>query len=88
MPPLYPAKAEHTKWIEKGKNIIILNMRSGIYYKLNETAGKIWLLCNGARTPEDMAAAMSGIYRSDADKLRSGAASAIHIFKKRGIVKL
>ncbi len=87
-PALYPAKSEYAKWIEKGKETVVLNTRSEAYYRLNETAGKICRLCNGTRTPLKIATAISAIYRCDGTRLKTEVSSIIDIFRKRGIIKL
>ena len=48
---------------------ILLNLESGQYYVLNEVGGRVWELCDGTRSVEEVIAMLSQEYDAPTETL-------------------
>ena len=48
-----------------GDTSVLLDPRSGEYYSLDEVGARIWALCDGNRSAEQIALALSAEYNAD-----------------------
>lgn len=54
-------------------DFLLLNMRDGNYYSLNEVGGRIWALCDGKHTVEQIVEALAAEYDATTETLTSDA---------------
>lgn len=85
---LYPAKSEKTRWIERKQGIIVLNPKTGIYHKLNQTAADIWQLCNGINSIEKISGLLTNKYKLTSKQAEKDVYLLIHSLKKSGLIGL
>ena len=68
-----PKRKEQIIAQEGVNDFLLLNMRNGSYYSLNEVAGRIWALCDGKHTVEQIIEALAAEYDTTMEILTSDA---------------
>lgn len=68
-----PKRNEQIIAQEGVNDFLLLNMRNGQYYSLNEVGGQIWSLCDGKHTVEQIVEALSAEYDATTETLTSDA---------------
>jgi pyrroloquinoline quinone biosynthesis protein D len=60
-----PRRSERVLSQHVGDTSVLLDPRSGEYYSLDEVGARIWDLCDGSRSAEQIALALSEEYDAD-----------------------
>jgi hypothetical protein len=60
--PHHPLRAPHIIGRRVEETFVLLNVRSGAYFTLDEVGGRIWELCDGTRSAGDIAAILAADY--------------------------
>lgn len=68
-----PKRREQIISQEGVNDFLLLNMRDGNYYSLNEVGGRIWSLCDGKHTVEQIVESLAAEYDATAEILTSDA---------------
>ena len=50
--------------------VILLDPDTGNYYTLDDIGGRIWELCDGSRSPDEIAQVLSVEYEAPVDQIR------------------
>ena len=53
------------------ETFVLLNVRGGAYYTLDEVGGRIWELCDGTRSATDIATLLAADYDATAASIES-----------------
>ena len=85
---VYPAKSEQVRWIERKEGAIILNQKTGMYHKLNDTATFIWQISNGTKTIEEISRIMAKENTIEEDRAKKDVCHIINYLKSVGLIKL
>jgi len=51
-------------------NLVLLNIPSGLHYSLNDLGARVWTLCDGGRTVEEIIDALLQEYEAPVDRVR------------------
>lgn len=68
-----PKREEQIVAQEGVNDYLLLNMRDGNYYSLNEVGGRIWALCDGKHTVEQIVEALAAEYDATTEILTNDA---------------
>ncbi|MDX9709377.1 MAG: pyrroloquinoline quinone biosynthesis peptide chaperone PqqD [Trichloromonas sp.] len=66
---------------DQGSVILII---SGMMHQLNLVGGRIWSLCDGSRTEEDIVAALAGEFDAEPEELRADVTEFVADLRGRG----
>lgn len=69
--PDRPRRASHVVARRVDETFVLLNVRSGAYYTLDEVGGRIWELCDGTRSAGDIAELLAADYDAPLATLES-----------------
>ncbi len=64
MTPQKPLRRDDVKARKLGNEWMLYDDRSGSVHIINETAAKVWEMCDGTRTVEEIAAALAEQYET------------------------
>ena len=88
MTPLKPLRRDDVKARKLGSEWMLYDDRSGSVHIINETAAKVWELCDGTRTVEEMAAALAEQYRTPPDaNVPQDVAAVIESFAEKDVLQ-
>lgn len=62
-----PKRSESVSWRMVEGEGVLLHLKTGAYYSLNEVGTKIWELCNGKNTSEQIGSSVCSKYKSEQD---------------------
>jgi hypothetical protein len=62
---LKPRKVDDIITSEAEPELVLLNLSTGFYFTINEVGIKIFQLCNGKNTIEDITIHLSNLYKKD-----------------------
>ena len=60
-----PKRSESVSWRMVEGEGVLLHLKTGAYYSLNEVASRIWELCNGKNSTEQIRSTVCAEYRSE-----------------------
>jgi coenzyme PQQ synthesis protein D (PqqD) len=66
-----PAHAESVLAQRSGDSLVLLSPQSGHYYTLDEVGARVWELCDGSRSVDDVVASVHAEYDAPLDVIRS-----------------
>lgn len=66
-----PRQSERVVWRAGDEGVVLLDPEDGQYFALDETGGRVWLLCDGSRSASDIAAVLEQEYDVTAEEARS-----------------
>jgi len=81
-----PRHADGFTGRDLGDEYVILDRAGDRFYQLNGTAREIYLLCDGSRTADDIAIAMTGSYTVTLETSRRDTAKTIAELQRAGIL--
>ena len=53
------------------ETVVLLNLKDGQYYALNEVGGRVWELCDGSRTLNDIVTSLCSEYDAPRETLEA-----------------
>ena len=68
-----PRRVEHVIAREGDREVLLLDVESGCYFTLNEIGGRIWELCDGAKSVSEIIAALCEEYDAPPETIRADA---------------
>lgn len=68
------------------ESLVLVQIDSGRYYALDGTGDRIWQLCDGQRTLDEIVAAVSAHYGEDPATVRADAAELLEQLAAEGLV--
>lgn len=71
-----------------GEEALLVDERTGSVHVVNQTAGRIWELCDGEPTLEQVAARLAEFYGIDSSEVRDDVEAMLVTFRDLGIVEL
>ena len=83
-----PRRADGFTGKDLGDEYVILDRAGDRFYQLNGTAREIYLLCDGSRTPDDIARALADSYDVTLETSRRDTAKTIEELQRAGILAL
>lgn len=66
----YPLRKKEVAYQTIGDELVILNLDSGIYYSANEIGARIWELCDGSKTIQEIVSLLSKEYEVSLQEAR------------------
>ena len=66
--------------------IVILNRDSSEVHHLNPTASRIWELCDGSTSPEEIAVRVAASFNASADQIMSDVIGAVADLQRLGLI--
>jgi formylglycine-generating enzyme required for sulfatase activity len=57
-----PRRRERVLVTRVGDEVALFDVDAGSYYGLNDVGGRVWELCDGTQTPDDLAAVIGDEY--------------------------
>lgn len=64
-----PSRNERVVARRSGETVFLLDPISGEYFTLDDVGGRIWELCDGTRTPGDIAEVLAAEYDAPTEKI-------------------
>ena len=64
-----PKRSESVSWRMVEGEGVLLHLKTGAYYSLNEVASRIWELCNGKNSTEQIRSTVCTKYRSEQNQV-------------------
>lgn len=71
-PDVYPVRRD-VPWRVLDTEALVVDVKSGLLYPLNTVATRIWELCDGAHSLEDIVRALTDEFDADAPAIRDDA---------------
>ena len=81
-----PKHADGFTGKDLGDEYVILDRAGDRFYQLNGTAREIYLLCDGSRTPDDIARALTKSYEVTLEVSRQDTAKTIAELQRAGVL--
>jgi len=66
-----PRRAESVLAQRSADSLVLLSPESGQYYTLDEVGARVWELCDGVRSVDDVVASVHAEYDAPLDMIRS-----------------
>lgn len=76
------------RYREEENGILLINQVDRNVYRLNKTAGEIFLLCNGHRATQDVINEITQKYEGDPQKIRDSVITVLEDLIQRGMVQI
>ena len=73
---------------ELNDELVLIHVDTGIYYTLNDVGGRVWQLCDGARTVQDIAAAVCLEFDADPAEVEADVAELVADLAKEQLLTL
>ena len=70
------------------QGVLLLDMDSGEYYSLEETGGRVWMLCDGVRTAEQVAGLLAEEFDVSVDVVREDVVEVLTDMVSAGLLVL
>ena len=64
-----PKRSESVSWRMVEGEGVLLHLKTGAYYSLNEVASRIWELCNGKNSAEHIRSTVYAKYKSEQNQV-------------------
>lgn len=68
--------------------VVLLNLKSGVYFGLDPVGSRVWGLIDGRRTADDIVAALTTEYDVDTSTCTADVASLLAALRHNGLVDL
>lgn len=69
---IYPCRRQ-VPWRALDTEALVVDVKTGVLYPLNSVATRIWQLCDGERTLEDIVATLAAEFDTDETTIREDA---------------
>lgn len=70
-----------------GESTVLFHMESGRYFSLNDTGSRVWSLCDGTRTTDQILDLMADEFDAPPELLREDVSELLRELAGRGLVK-
>ncbi len=77
---LYPSRSPHVTLQNVGKEAILYDRQHGQAHVINSSAARIWELCDGRTTLNDIVTAFASAYRIEPERVRDDVVSVLTAF--------
>ena len=81
-----PRRATSTQWRMVGRDTLVLHLGLKQYHVLNHVAGRIWDLCDGARSNGDIAAILADEFGVDESVVAGDVTDTVAGFETLGLL--
>lgn len=71
-PEIYPCR-KPVPWRALDTEALVVDVKTGVLYPLNSVAARIWQLCDGERTLEDILATLAAEFDAEEATIRADA---------------
>lgn len=68
-PGLFPKRSPSALWREVEGNAVLFHEETGRAFALSSTATRIWKLCDGSRSLDDISSTLAGLHGGDSEDL-------------------
>lgn len=82
----YPLRTKDTAYKTIMDEIILLNLHNGFYYSANEVGSRIWDLCDGTRTINELSTILSEEYDISIDQASADLREFIEDMHREGLI--
>jgi coenzyme PQQ biosynthesis protein PqqD len=83
--PIRPSK--HVKWKQTGKTGILLDLKTGDYFEVDEVALAIWKMLDGKRSVEQITGKLARLYNAPQSTLEKDVKNFVGELKKRKLIE-
>ena len=73
---------------ELGSEVVMLSLRDGTYYGLDEVGAEIWRLVQAPTTIASIVSSLMDTYDVDAQRCRADVVSMVRVMRERGLVEV
>ena len=67
----HPKRKDDILKRDADETVVLLNLKDGQYYALNEVGGRVWELCDGSRTVNDVVTTLCSEYDAPRETLEA-----------------
>ena len=82
-----PSRKEDVLAQTAAENWVLLDLKSGNYYALDDVSSRIWHLLDGTRTIAEIVAVVEAEYEAPASQIRADAVTFIEELAQEGLVR-
>lgn len=82
----YPKRAPAVAWRQIGDEVVILHLKSAVYYSAGEVAARIWELCNGIYSVDSIALQVTAEYEVDHEQALADTSEYVQELARQGLV--
>jgi len=84
----YPKRSESTAFRIINDEAVILDLKSGVYYSLNEVGSRIWDLCNGTNNLNDITKIICEEFEVEEDTASKDVLEILNDFLQERLLKI
>lgn len=81
-----PRRVDAAVWRRGDDGVVVLNPNDGKYFSLDDVGGRIWELCDGERSADEIAAVLAAEYDAPIADISRDVLELLHELRSEGLV--
>jgi pyrroloquinoline quinone biosynthesis protein D len=81
-----PRRVDAVVWRRGDEGVVVLNPNDGNYFSLDDVGGRIWELCDGERSANEIATLLAGEYDASIADITRDMLELLHELQAEGLV--